>query len=53
MIDLPRWSILLMEAHFLPETYWGSPESYQLLLKPGDVFMAGGNGPTSSEHLPN
>lgn len=52
MIDLPRWSILLMEAHFLPEAYWGSPESYQLLLKPGDVFMAGGNGPTSSEDLP-
>ena len=40
---------LLMEAHLLPKAYGGSPEDHQLLLKPGDAFTAGGNGPTSSE----
>lgn len=53
MMDLLKsgW-FLLMEAYFLPEAHWGSPWDYQLLLKPGDIFMAGGNGPTSSHDLP-
>ena len=53
MIDLLKFGrFLLMEAHFLPEAPWESPEDYQLLLEPGDMFTAGGNGPTSSKDLP-
>ena len=53
MIDPLKFvAFSLIEAHFLPEVPWKLPGDYQFLLDPGDMFMAGGNGPTSLEDLP-
>ena len=53
MIDPLKFvAFSLIEAHFLPEAPWKLPGDYQFLLDPGDMFMAGGNGPTSLEDLP-
>ena len=42
----------LIEAYFLPEAPWELPGDQKFLLDPGDMFTAGGNGPTSLEDIP-